>query len=187
MSTESAPHVAAANDRDEGELYAEAAGLSRQYALGSCASAWLETSYLQRVVWGWIVAGISLISAITSLTPADWDPGMARLGLVALLFGGLLLVPRPRSRRVRLYLYEGGVARATNTGPGPRLAVLRWADLDKVTPSFDVDNDLTSCALYGRSGIRLVLGTARHDGVIAPEAILRAAERVLASRSPTGQ
>ncbi len=63
----------------------------------------------------------------------------------------------PRSRRVRLYLFEGGAARATNAGPGRRVVVLPWADLDKITSRFDDDDLLTSCELRGHSGTKLGL------------------------------
>ena len=88
----------------------------------------------------------------------------------------------PRSRRVRLYLFEGGAARATNAGPGRRVVVLPWADLDKITSRFDDDDLLTSCELRGHSGTTLVLG--RHERYPARLAIMRAAEQVLAGRSP---
>jgi hypothetical protein len=88
----------------------------------------------------------------------------------------------PRSRRVRLYLFEGGAARAANAGPGRRMVVLPWADLDKITPRFDDEGLLTSCELRGHSGTKLVLG--RHEGYAARLAIMRAAEQVLAGRSP---
>lgn len=182
MATGETPAAATGEAHELVGLDAEAADLSRQYALGDCIGAWMETSYLARVVAGWVVVIISLISMITSLTPADWDPGLVGLGLIALPFGGLMIWLRPRSRGVRLYLFEGGTARASNAWPGPRLVVLPWADLKKVTPRFDSDGDLIGCDLRGHSGTRLVLG--KYDGFAAPQAITHAAERVLAGRSP---
>lgn len=164
------------------ELDAEAEELSRRYALGDCTSAWLETSYLIRVVTGWIVVVISLVNLIASFVPAEHDAGTWLLSLIALPAGGLIIAVRPRSRLVRLYLFEGGVVRAANAGPGPRLVVLPWADLSKVTPRVDSDGDLVSCVLRGRSGIKLALG--RNDGTAAPRAITDAAGRVLAGRPP---
>jgi hypothetical protein len=174
--------VTAGKARDSADASAEAADLSRQYGLGNCTSSWLETSYLIRVVTGWTVVAIALITLITSLLPAHRSTGLAGLGLIALLLGGLLIWLRPRSRRVRLYLFESGTARVANAGPGPRLVVLPWADLRKIRPSFDVDHDLIRCELRGHSGTKLMLG--RHDGTAAPEAIMQAAERVLAGRPP---
>jgi hypothetical protein len=134
------------------------------------------------VITGWIVVAVALISAITALLSAHRNVGLAGLGLIALLLGGLLIRPRPRSRRVRLYLFEGGTARVANAGPGRRLIVLPWADLAKVKPSFDVDHDLVRCELRGHSGTTLMLG--RHDGTAAPQAIMLAAEQALAGRPP---
>jgi hypothetical protein len=182
MPTGKAPAVTAGKARGSVDVNAEAADLSRQYGLGNCTSSWLETSYLTRVVTGWIVVAIALITLITLLLSAHRSTGLAGLGLIALPCGGLLIWLRPRSRRVRLYLFEGGTARVANAGPGPRLAVLPWADLSKVKPSFDVDHDLIRCELRGHSGTKLMLG--RHDGTAAPQAIMQAAERVLAGRPP---
>jgi hypothetical protein len=182
LGTGQAPDVVAGKASDRALLYAEAAGLSQRYALGDCTNAWLETSFLVRVAAGWIIIGISLISLVTSLIPAEHQPGLWPLCLIALPFGALLAGIPPRSRRVRLYLFEGGAARAANTGLWPRQVALPWADLDKVMPTYDVDNDLVSCELRGRSGTRLVLG--RHDGYAPPLAIMHAAQGVLASRSP---
>ena len=164
------------------ELDAEADELSRRYPLGDCTSAWLETSYLIRVITGWIIIVISLISLIASLVPSEHDAGTWPLALIALPADGLLIAVRPRSRLVRLYLFEGGVVRVANAGPGPRLVVLPWADLSEVRPRFDSDDDLVSCVLRGRSGIKLTLG--RNDGIAAPRAITDAAERVLAGGPP---
>jgi hypothetical protein len=164
------------------ELDVEAARLSKQYALGDCTSSWLESSYLLRVVSGWIIVALAVISLVTSLVPSEHEAGLWPLCLIALPAGGLLIAVRPRSRLVRLYLFEGGAARVANAGPGPRLVVLPWADLTTVRPWFDGDGDLTSCVLRGRSGVKLVLG--RHDGAVAPQAITDAAQRVLASQPP---
>ena len=182
MPTGKGPSVTAGKARGSVDVDAEAADLSRRYGLGNCTGSWLETSYLVRVVAGWTVAVIALISLITSLLSAHRSAGLAGLGLIALLPGGLLIWLRPRSRRVRLYLFEGGTARVASAGPGPRLVVLRWADLGTVRPSFDADHDLIRCELRGHSGTRLVLG--RHDGTAAPGAIMQAAERVLAGLPP---
>lgn len=111
MPTGKTPAVTDGKARDSVDVNAEAADLSRQYGLGNCASSWLETSYLTRVVTGWMMVAIALITLITSLLPAHRSTGLAGLGLIALLFGGLLIWLRPRSRRVRLYLFEGGTAR----------------------------------------------------------------------------
>ena len=174
--------MTAGKARDSVDVNAEAADLSWQYGLGNCTSSWLETSYLIRVVCGWIVAVIALITLITSLLPAHRSTGLAGLGLIALMSGGLLIGLRPRARRVRLYLFEGGTARVASAGPGPRLVVLPWAHLRTVMPSFDADHDLIRCELRGHSGTRLMRG--RHDGTAAPGAIMQAAERVLAGRPP---
>lgn len=107
---------------------------------------------------------------------------MAGLCLITLPFGGLMIGLRPRSRRVRLYLFEGGTARAANAGPGPSLVVLPWADLNKITRRFDNDDDLIRCELRGHSGTKLVLG--RYEGTAAPRAIMWAAGQVLAGQSP---
>lgn len=179
-----APAVVAEKARDRGELYAEAEGLSQKFALGNCTSAWLETSYLARVVFGWIFVVLALINLITSLIPAEHNAGTWPLSLIVLPVGGLMIGLPPRSRHVRLYLFEGGVARAANVGPGRRLVVLPWADLAKITTRFDDDDLLTSCELLGYSGTKLVLGQDRHDGYMARLAIMRAAQQVLADRSP---
>jgi hypothetical protein len=170
--------------RDRAELYADAEELSRKFALGNCTSAWLETSYLMRVVFGWIFVVIALINLITSLIPTEHNAGTWPLGLIVLPVGGLMIGLPPRSRHVRLYLFEGGVARAANVGPGRRLVVLPWADLAKITTRFDDDDLLTSCELLGHSGTRLVLGPERHDGYVARLAIMHATQQVLAGRSP---
>jgi len=135
-----------------------------------------------RVVCGWIFVVLALINLITSFIPAEHNAGMWPLSLIVLPAGGLLIWLTPRSRRVRLYLFEGGAARTANIGPGRRLDVLSWADLGKVTPMFDDDDLLTSCELRGRSGTTLVLG--RHDTYAARLAIMYAAQQVLAGRSP---
>jgi hypothetical protein len=178
------PAVVAEKARDRAELYAEAEALSQRYALGNCTSAWLETSYLARVVFGWIFIVIALITLITSFIPAEHNTGMRPLGLIVLPVGGLMIWIRPRSRQVRQYLFEGGTALAANVGPGPRLVVLPWADLAKVTTSFDDDDLLDSCELRGHSGTKLLLGGSSHDGYVARLAIMRAVQQALAGRSP---
>jgi len=170
------------NERSRAELDAEALGLSQQYALGDCTSSWLETSYLVRVITGWIIIGISLTALIAQLSPAYYQAGIAPLALIEIPFGVLLIWIRPRSRRVRTYLFEGGVARVANTGPGRRLIVLPWADLENVTAKFDVDDILDRCELRGRSGTKLVLD--KYEGYAPRLAIRSAADAVLASRSP---
>jgi hypothetical protein len=173
--------VVAEKARDRAELYDEAERLGQEHALGDCTSAWLETSYLMRVVCGWIFVVLALINLITSLIPAEHNTGTWPLSLIVLPVGGLMIWLTPRSRRVRLYLFEGGAARAANVGPGRRLVVLPWADLAKVTPVFDDDDLLTSCELRGHSGTELVLG--RHDTYAARLEIMHAAQQVLADRS----
>jgi hypothetical protein len=177
-----APAVVAEKARDRAQLYAEAEGLTQKYALGNCISAWLETSYLIRVVCGWIFVVLALINLITSFIPAEHNAGMWPLSLIVLPVGGLMIWLTPRSRRVRLYLFEGGAARVANVGPGRRLDVLPWADLAKVTPIFDDDDLLTSCELRGHSGTKLVLG--RHDTYAARLAIMHAAQQTLAGLPP---
>ncbi|HUN32624.1 MAG TPA: hypothetical protein VMU95_11470 [Trebonia sp.] len=167
---------------DGSDLNAEAERLGREHALGKCTKAWLGTGFLLRCVFGGIVLGCALISLIASLLPADRNLGLVVLALIALPIGALLLVIPPRSRRLRLYLFEGGAVRASNVGPGPRLVVLPWADLVKITPRFDGDGDLTSCVLRGRSGTRLTLG--RPEDMSARDAILQAAQQALAAQSP---
>ena len=81
LGTDTAPAVVAEKARDRAELYAEAEGLSQRYALGNCTSAWLETSYLLRVVTGWIFVVIALINLITSLIPAEHNTGLGGLSL----------------------------------------------------------------------------------------------------------
>jgi hypothetical protein len=98
--------------------------------------------------------------------------------------GGLMIWIRPRSRHVRQYLFEGGTVLAANVGPGPRLVVLPWADLAKVTTSFDDDDLLSRCELRVHSGTKLLLGRGNHDGYVARLAIMRAAQQVLAGQSP---
>lgn len=169
------------NARSRAELDAEGLGLSQRYALGDCTSSWLETSYLVRVITGWIIIGISLITLIAQLSPADYQAGLAPLDLIALPLGALLIWIRPRSRRVRMYLFEGGVARVANTSPGRRLVVLPWADLENVTAKFDADDLLDRCELRGRSGTKLVLD--KYEAYAASLAIKSAAEAVLANRS----
>jgi hypothetical protein len=178
-----APAVVAEKARDRAELYAEAEALSQQYALGKCTNAWLETSYLARVVFGWIFIVIALINLITSFIPPEHNTGLWPLSLIVLPVGGLMIWIRPRSRRVRQYLFDGGTALAANIGPGPRLVVLPWADLAEVTTSFDDDDLLESCELRGRSGAKLLLGRSNHDGYVARLAITDAAQQVLAGRS----
>jgi hypothetical protein len=181
LETGKASAVVAEKARDRAELYTEAERLSQKYPLGNCTSSWQETSYLMRVVLGWIFVAIALINLITSLIPAEHNTGMWPLSLIVLPFGGLMIWLTPRSRRVRLYLFEGGAARTANVGPGPRLVVLSWADLAKVTPMFDDDDLLTSCELRGQSGTKLVLG--RHDTYAARLAIMYAAQQALAGLS----
>jgi hypothetical protein len=182
LGTGTAPAVAAEKARDRAGLYAEAEGLSQQYALGNCTSAWVKTSYLLRVVTGWIFVVLALVNLITSLIPAEHNGGTWPLSLIVLPVGALMIWLPPRSRRVRLYLFEGGAARAANVGPGRRVVVLTWADLAKVTPRFDDDDLLTSCELRGHSGTKLMLGS--YDTYAARLAILHAAEQVLAGRPP---
>jgi hypothetical protein len=172
------------NARDRAELDAEALGLSQQYVLGDCTGSWLKTSYLVRVIFGWIIIVISLITLIDQLSPADYQAGLAQLALIAIPVGALLIWIRPRSRRVRVYLFEGGVARVANTGPGRRLVVLPWSELDRVTAKVDVDDLLDRCELRGRSGTKLVL--EKYDAYPARLAIKSAAEAVLADRSAAG-
>jgi hypothetical protein len=176
------PAVEAEKAGDRAELYAEAERLSQRYGLGNCTSAWVKRSYLLRVATGWIIVVLALVNLITSLIPAEHNAGTWPLSLIALPAGALLIWPRPRSRRVRLYLFEGGAARAANAGPGPRLVVLPWADLAKVRPSFDDEDLLTSCELRGHSGTKLVLGN--YDTYTARLEIMDAAEQVLAGRPP---
>jgi hypothetical protein len=71
--------VAAGEARERSELDAEALGLSQRYGLGDCTSSWLETSYLVRVITGWIVIVISLIILVAQLSPADYQAGLAQL------------------------------------------------------------------------------------------------------------
>jgi hypothetical protein len=52
MPTGEAPAAAAGEGHELAGLDAEAADLSRQYALGDCVGAWLEASYLVRVLAG---------------------------------------------------------------------------------------------------------------------------------------
>jgi hypothetical protein len=170
------------NARAQAELDAEALGLSQQYALGDCTSSWLETSYLLRVTTGWIIIGISVVSLITALVPSEHEASLIPLILIAIPLGALLIWIRPRSRRVRTYLFEGGVARVANIGPGRRLVVLPWPDLENVTAKFDVDDILDRCELRGRSGTKLVLD--KYEGYAPRLAIRSAADAVLASRSP---
>jgi hypothetical protein len=179
-----APDVVAEKARDRAQLYAEAEALSQQYALGNCTNAWLETSYLARVVFGWIFIVIALINLITVFIPAEHNAGTWPLSLIVLPVGGLMIWIRPRSRHVRQYLFEGGTALAANVGPGRRPIVLPWADLAKVITSFDDDDLLSSCELRGYSGNTLVLGRGNHDGYVARLAIMHAAQQVLGSRSP---
>jgi hypothetical protein len=82
-----------------------------------------------------------------------------------------------------VYLFEGGVARTVNVGPGRRLIVLPWTDLDRVITNFDDEDLLTTCELRGRSGTRLLLGRSNHDGYEARVAVMHAARQVLGARS----
>jgi hypothetical protein len=181
LGTGTAAAVEAEKAGDRAELYAEAEGLSEHYALGTCISAWVKTSYLLRVVTGWIFVVLALVNLITSFIPAEHNAGMWPLSLIVLPVGGLMIWLRPRSRRVRLYLFEGGAARAANVGPGRRLVVLPWTDLARVTPNFDDEDLLTSCELRGYNGTSLVLGN--HDTYTARLEIMYAAQQVLGARS----
>ena len=51
----------ASSARRQAELDAEAR-LSAKYGLGDCTGSWAETSYLGRVIFGWILLAISAIA-----------------------------------------------------------------------------------------------------------------------------
>ena len=169
--------MATGNPREDGPD-AGALQLGEQFGLGECTGSWTETSYLVRVVLGWVFVFVAVIGGIAQLRTAHDRAGVVTEAVIALAVGTLMAAIPPRQRRVRLFLFEGGVVRACNLGQ--RLVVLPWADLDTLTVRVDDEGDVSNCVLRGRSGTRLALG--KYDGPPARQAIRDAAEQVLASR-----
>jgi hypothetical protein len=171
-------------------LEIEAQRLGAQYGLGQCTGSWDVTRVRGRVVFGGvllIVLAVGWVIYRTATSPsAHVTAGGAGFlfAAAAVLAGGaavLMMAIPPRSRRVQVFLYEGGMARVSNLQP--RLTVLPWADLDtisvEIVEGYD-DTYVGACVLRDRSGNKVMLGSGERGG--AREAIMDAAQRVLASR-----
>jgi hypothetical protein len=120
--------ISTRNARKKAEMDAEAARLSVQYGLGDCTGSWDLSGFLTRVVLGWFLIVLVALAGISSLEPmptSEQMTGAAPEILVFLAVGLLLAAIPPRSRRVRLFLFDGGIARVSNLGR--RLVVLPWA------------------------------------------------------------
>jgi hypothetical protein len=171
-------------------MEAEAARLGAQYGLGRCAGSWDVTRVLGRVVLGgvllivlavWWVIYRAATSPSTHVTAGGAGFLFAAAAVVVGAAAVMMMATPPRSRRVQVFLYEGGMARVSNLQP--RLTVLPWADLDaisvEIVEGYD-DTYVGACVLHDRTGNKVKLGSGERGG--AREAIMDAAQRVLAGR-----
>ena len=168
-------------------MEAEAARLGAEHGLGQCTGSWDVKGVLGRVVFGGVLLFVLPVLWVVYMKAMSGPAritagGAAFLAATAVAAAAVMMMAiPPRSRRIQVFLYEGGMARVSNLRPG--LTVLPWADLDTISVEIVEGYDETyvgACVLHDRSGNKVTLGNGERGG--AREAIMDAAQRVLTGR-----
>jgi len=176
--------MARSNARERAGLDAEAERLVARFGLGECWGSWNETRWLARVAVGWFLLVLTALAGIGELEATHGQVHVMAGGTAILAFVAVLVlcvaIP-PRTRRIRLFLFESGVVRASNVGR--RVTVLPWDDLETVTLTTTAGYDdvyVSGCVLRGRSGARIELDG--RDTLPGRRQVLAAAESQVAAR-----
>jgi len=170
--------------RRQAELDEEAERLGARLRLGECRESWVETGTLTRIAIGRFLLVLVVLGGIGALVSPVSRAAVMGGGTEFLAFLGfavLCVAIPPRSRRARLFLFDCGVVRSSNTGR--RLVVLPWEDLETVTLATTAGYDevyISGCVLRGRSGTRMELG--RRDSLPGRHRIQAAAQAQIAAR-----
>jgi len=132
---------------------AEAARIGQDLGLGEVTAIalyrhwrlWMTVTGVCLVIGGpFLALAIAPVSAFTAATRVI----IAAVCAGAALLGWRLMRMGVRTRAVdRLLRYSGGLVQLIHDEPGPR--VIRWAEVDSVTPYFSSDTESNITGLYG--------------------------------------